>query len=189
VKSGIIIGQSAAQSGAFALLSSQTVSGVGEIDFTSVITPTYDDYQLELVGITVSTNTAVLGFQFSTNNGSTYDTGSNYFWAQSNVDIVTGSGGANSSNPDSIINLLAGGLSSSIAPALAGSYKIYAPLSTSALKYLQFLDVGVYGGNGHQYGVNGQGIWNNSSSAANAFRLIVSAGTVSGNARLYGLSH
>lgn len=53
--------------GGWIVLSTQSVSGVTEVDFTSVITSTYNNYVLA-----ISSPGSALGLQTSTNNGSSY---------------------------------------------------------------------------------------------------------------------
>jgi hypothetical protein len=63
----------------FALLEQHTASSSAQLDFTSFISSTYDDYQFELVGVLPATDAADLYWQVGTGGGPTYDTtGGNY---------------------------------------------------------------------------------------------------------------
>ena len=61
-------------SGALVLIQTKTASGVAELDFTTGITSTYNNYMLQLSNIVWSNSSAsvTLGIQISTNGGSTY---------------------------------------------------------------------------------------------------------------------
>jgi hypothetical protein len=60
--------------GALVLIQTKTASGVAELDFTTGITSTYNNYMLQLSNIVWSNSSAsvTLGIQISTNGGSTY---------------------------------------------------------------------------------------------------------------------
>ena len=62
------------------LLSDQDASNDAAIDFTSVITSTYDEYIVLLTGVVPITNGANLLLRYSTDNGSTFKEGENDYW-------------------------------------------------------------------------------------------------------------
>jgi hypothetical protein len=170
------------------LVEQHTASGVSELDFTTGITGTYDDYMLELVGLTVSANGALLRFQYSTNGGVSYDTGSNYVWSQTNIQIGSTTAGTNAGNPDTGIVLFPGGILNTGAPGLSGSGRLYAPGTATSLKLVDLTGIGVFTGNSSYFGFQQHALWTNATNAANAFRAIVDSGTFSGIIRLYGLA-
>lgn len=71
------------QVGGLVLLDSRTASSSAELDFTSKITSAFDEYQIEIVQLVPSNSGVSILLQFSVNNGSSYDTGSNYAWVGS----------------------------------------------------------------------------------------------------------
>jgi hypothetical protein len=62
------------------LLGKQTVSGVTEVDFESMISSDFDYYLLTGENIVVSINDRDIHVRTSTDNGSTYDSTSYYGW-------------------------------------------------------------------------------------------------------------
>jgi hypothetical protein len=172
--------------GSLVLLEQHTASGATELDFTACITSTYDDYVIKWVNLVTSTSTNI-GFQFSTNGGSTYDTAANYesasgyAWAGASGS-ATGTTGTTGLYPSqSARTLKANG-------SWNGYFELYNPLGTSLHKVM-----------------DGKGSWNDSvavnalvsfhwsgiyksTSAVNAFRVQVTAGTFSGTVRVYGVA-
>src|SRR5258707_11560027 len=69
-------------SGALVQLETHTASDSAELDFTTCLTnSSYHIFEVTLNGMIPATNDAKIGFQMSTNGGSTYDTTSgNYGW-------------------------------------------------------------------------------------------------------------
>src|SRR5690348_350413 len=71
------------------LLEARSASSSASLDFTSWkslgdsgITPSTDQYIIEIIGIVPGTNGAALTMRCSTDGGSTYDAASNYAWAR-----------------------------------------------------------------------------------------------------------
>lgn len=180
-------------SGSLVLLESHTASASTELDFTSSISSTYDEYQVEILGFRVGTSGSAPLLQFSTNGGVTWDTSSIYDWSQVNSSMnVAGSGGNFQQNVNGI--LLWGdsarvGPTSTATPGLVMSFKIFNPLSTSDFKMMTGQGTGQYNGNGNRYQFTMGGIYRN-LSAANAFRIILTSGTITaGTVRCYGIAH
>ena len=67
-----IMGVAGVSTGDVVLLSSQTASNSTSIDFTSGITSTYGEYIFKFYNINPATNSAVFGFDTSTDGGSNY---------------------------------------------------------------------------------------------------------------------
>src|SRR5262245_39416565 len=85
------------QLGPLQFLAERTASNSTSLDFTGIISSLYDIYMIEFINIVPSAD-ADLYMRMSTNNGSSYDSGSNYTNAavQSNQGTFVGSlnGGA-----------------------------------------------------------------------------------------------
>jgi len=163
--------------GGLILLNSQSISNQSDVEFKSVISPTYNAYRVEVGGCYPATSGVILYLQFSTNNGSSWDTGStsySYFvvWNNSNLIGSTGSTG---------IEMTFSQGNSSATPA-GFVIDIINPSVTQTLctwqgSYNETVTgrVDVYGG--AEYTV---------ASAVNAFRLIMSSGNIYGNFKVYG---
>lgn len=171
--------------GGLVLLEQHTASASASLDFTTCITSTYDDYLIELISIVPATNAALLQLLLSTNGGSTYDSGNNYNCAVRQespgfANILGGSAVAFAIKTTTMTNVASDG-------GVSGSIKLFNPLSSTKNKNLTILAfVGNASDNNPYY--NAGGGYYKSTTAVNAFRLIMSSGNIaSGTARCYGI--
>src|SRR5271165_3582301 len=75
LKSGLIFGNAGAQgSGSFVLVEEHTAASSAALNFTTCLTATYDDYDIEFVSLLPASGSNDVMLQVSTNGGSTYDT-------------------------------------------------------------------------------------------------------------------
>lgn len=179
--------------GCLILLEEHTVASAAELDFTTRNVGNYtgasfqsdfDDYVVRVTNM-VNGSAANMSFQFSTNGGVSYDTGANY---DALLGYVTGTASAGG------VGVLAGtGIfwrptaTTTLAAnsSWEGEWRIVNPLTTSFFKSVSGLvlfrdnSAGLVAGQNH-------GQWK-STSAANAMRILPSAGTITGTARLYGV--
>ena len=65
--------------GALVLLEQHTAANSATLDFTTCISSTYDEYIVELINVIPATDGTALGCRISTNGGSSWETGSNYY--------------------------------------------------------------------------------------------------------------
>lgn len=179
--------------GGLVLLESHTASSSTELDFTSSISSTYDEYVIEIINLQAATNAAAPLLQFSTNGGTSYDTSSIYDWGQINDQIGTGTAGGNGqSNHGGMVlfgDSSGNGLLSTATPGMCASLKLYAPLDTSNFKLVDGRGIAHFSGNSARFVFTFGGVYK-SATAVNAFRLIMSSGNItSGIVRCYGVSH
>lgn len=167
------------------LVEEHTASASAALNFTSCITSSYDTYMLVASGITTSANT-IIGWQMSTNGGSTYDTGNNYQYGFV-FGYSGGSGGTGATAVSSIqwrdvnTTLPAGG-------SYNGTFTLYViPGGTLNTTMTGNITMQIGAGvsvlaeamNGMYFGATG----------VNAFRLIPASGTLTvGTVRCYGIS-
>jgi hypothetical protein len=185
VKSGIIIGKSAAQSSSFNLVEEHTASNSANLPFTTGITATYDDYQLRCLNLVPASNGDSLFFQMSTNGGSSYDSSAIYDLIYFNE--PPGTGGENTSQTGMG---WVGNVSTNGNYGVVGSWRFIAPLSTSLYKYVSAENLTVFSSSTSAL-ANGfyTGIYRN-TAAVNAFQVYFQSGNItSGTCRLYGYSH
>lgn len=171
---------------AWAFLEEQTASASGNLSFASTITSDYDEYDLELVGLVPATNAVNLILRFSTDGGSTYDSGANYGWGVYLFDFNfagVGSIGGNSGQTEiRIVHSVANTSNYSV----NGHVRIYNPGSTSLYKSV-LVDVTIRSSDGNIYRQQFFGLYL-STTAVNALRIQFSSGNItSGKARTYGL--
>ena len=67
-------------SGGLVLLEQHTASSSATLDFTTFISATYDEYQIEFVNVLPATNDVGFRMRMGTGGGPTFDTGNNYGW-------------------------------------------------------------------------------------------------------------
>ena len=172
--------------GGLVLIDSQTASNSSGLDFVSDITSTYDDYLLDLSQLLPVTGGNYLRMQFSTDNGSTYDSGTNYeyealaLWASSTAQGPSSTG-------DTSFSLIGSNWGNSTMGA-NGIVRIFNPLNGSLDTAITFDTLWFHDGISQSLHENGGGRYK-SSTAVNAFRLFANSGNIaSGTARLYGLA-
>lgn len=165
------------------LVEEHTASNSASLNFTTCVSSTYDNYQLQLVNIIPVTNAANLLMRFSTDGGSTYDSGSNYDWVITFSAVGTGPGRAEAASATAIQIL--GGLPTTPIGA-SGSFMLNDPLNAATFKSVfgQMADVNA----GVWLTQQGAGEYK-SNTAANAFQFLMSSGNISsGTVRCYGLA-
>ena len=189
VRGKIVIGSMHAQGGSgLVLVEEHTASNSTELDFTTCITSSYDDYMLDIVSVVPVSNAVELQMQMSTNGGSSYDTGANYGWAA----FRNSSGGTAiaGSNSDTSITLTGNGgpSNSTTTGGIVGSFKFFSPLNGVFFPRLSAL-TGINDGSATpDITVTTTGSYK-SSTAVNAFRFLFASGNVaSGTIRCYGLA-
>lgn len=175
-------------SGALVLLEQHTASSSATLDFTAWYSSSYDTYQIEFIGL-VPSSTSNLTIRFSTNGGSTYDSGSNYKW----LILIMFSGATTSSfpagsNSDTAI-IVGSNPPTTSTMGTNGTSKLFDPGSTTKQKLVTTL----YSGEDNNHPGNlefasGGGLYT-STSAVNAFRILFQSGNItSGIVRVYGIA-
>jgi hypothetical protein len=172
-------------SGSFVLVEEHTASSSAELDFTTCFTSTYDDYQVEVVNLVPASNGVFFGIQFSTNGGSTYDSGTNYTW--SGLRFTSSASALAGSNAQGSIIITGGSVvNTGTSIGLVGTIHMYDPLNGSLALQVSGQsstnDGNVYAG----FYVGSYNV----VAAVNAFRVLTSSGNIaSGTVRCYGLTH
>lgn len=178
-------GGSSSNVGPWAFLQLQTTSG-SSVQFTGLISATYEMYQLQIDGMVVGTSGATLGVQVSTNNGVTWIT-TGYNWVTISAKAGDASAGVDSNSNDSSFNLFpsAAGLSSGL--PTSAEVMIYGVSSASGQTQVTF-NAAANRATNNVYTVQGAGKITN-TAAVNAVQLISTTGVISvGNVILYGLA-
>lgn len=85
-------GTPSSSTGAWVLLEQHTASSSASLDFTSWYSSTYDTYKIVLTSVLPATDAAVLYMRLSTNGGSSYDSGANYYFGAFTWNTATGLG-------------------------------------------------------------------------------------------------
>jgi len=171
--------------GNLVLLQSITASSSATLDFTSLDPTLYDEYEIHLLSLLAATNNQTLQILFSTNGGSSYDTGANYdnnagVWLVSAAAAVSNNG-QNAGVIQASVNTLSGF-------GVNGKLVLMCPASGNASLTGSVASVDAASGNrfiGWQlanFYIGG--------APVNAFRIVMSSGSMaSGIVRLYGIAH
>lgn len=173
---------------AMVLLEQHTASSSAELDFTSWYSSSYDEYVIELLNLLPATNATTLRLQWSTNNGSTYDSGSNYV---DNSMAVAPSGFNHSahttatSHPLNLYDNDAPVSNDSTHGGVSASFRLINPAGSL---YKNMFGTANYWSSGSTYIITTGGLFYLSTSAVNAFKIFSSSGNLtSGTVRIYGL--
>lgn len=163
------------------LFDSGNFSGVTSYDIPNVIGTLYDVYEIEFINILPATDAVELWARVSTDNGSTYLTGTGYAHAR-NAGLSGGTSGASGSSADSkwifsagLKNTL-GHLLTMTLRAQGGASGLRASMVSKMFAYLG-ADVAIVDGAGW---IDQQNI--------NAIRFMMSSGNISGRIRMYGVA-
>jgi len=179
----------AAATGALILLEEHTASASATLDFTAWYSASYDTYVIEFVNLVQATSGSSPTLRFSTNAGSTYDSGTNYKW-QEEVMYTGSTANIYPAGSDADTSIHFGtGPSSTGNMGTSGTLKLFDPGSASKYKILTSMFCGE--DNNHtanfETGTGGGVYW--SLTAVNAFRILFSAGNItSGAVRVYGIA-
>lgn len=185
--SAILFGNPAPpNAGSVILLGSQTASGSATLDFTSMITSTYDSYKFVVVNIFPATNTTRLWMRFSTDNGATFLSTSVYTHSQLRQRAGTSaSSGAEIGSEAGQIDLMGDDMTNTGTRALNGEITLNHPLGTTYYKDLIGHTKYYNGSHNIQALIQGQYA---STGDVDAVRFLMSSGNIaSGSIYMYGL--
>lgn len=166
------------------LLAEYTASASASIDVTSIITSIWDVYVIDLVSIIPATDNVDLIALASTNNGSSWDSASNYAFF---YELHPGSGSFSSGVSTSTTSFpIAGNLENTTADGgLSGDFKFFNPMNASSYKSA----LGNFVFAHESFGVTRTTRWYryNSITAVNALQFKMTSGNIaSGKIRVYG---
>jgi hypothetical protein len=173
--------------GSLIFLEAHTASSSAALNFTASISSSYDEYEIELIGVVPATNGSAIGIQMSTNGGTSYDSSAIYWWQS--YAMASGSQGGNGvSGASATVSYFTNNQGNGTGLAVNGRATLFSPLSTSLYKYLVGSFVGP-ASTGQRIGWQYSGSYEN-LSAVNAFRIVTSSGNIAaGTVRCYGIAH
>jgi hypothetical protein len=178
-----------AVTGALVFLQQQVANNSSALDFTNFITSQFDEYVIELLGIVPVTNGAIPRLRFSTNNGSSYDSGNNY--ASGGLGFSSSGSAISGSQAMSFVPFLvnpANGINTGVAASgsMSGTLKLF--LSPAGTLYARFTGSSSYI---FDTGSPAEGaVWSGAylnTTQPNAFEFSMSSGNFSGTIRVYGV--
>ena len=189
--SGTLSSLNAGLAGNMIFISSQTVSAaVANINFTSGINSTYDEYMFIFTNISPSSNNVNFTFNASTDGGSNYNvtktsTAFRAYHLESDSSALlyqTGWDLAQSASDQQLMNELGDDADMSG----SGILHLFAPASTTYVKHFYSRSAEYYGGNGaFDVFIGG---YLNTTSAINALTFKISSGNIdAGTIALYGI--
>lgn len=182
-------------SGALVYLGTRTASASATLDFTSLMSSTYDDYLFIIDNIQPATNGADFWMRTSSDNGANYDSGAgSYYYAYNELAAASSTTASNTPDGSSTDTkmFLANGVNNNSALPLSGDVKFRGVNNTSvfkSVKYsLNYFNSVSASGTGFR-SLEGGGVRTDSSNALNAVRFMFNTGNIaSGNIKLYGIA-
>lgn len=175
----------AGTSGSWTLLESHTASsGDATMDFTTAISSTYDEYEIEIVGFVPATNTVALNLRVGTGVGPTWDAGSNYRWADNRASDGAASTPTGSTSATSF-DIAGGSIVNSSTKSYNGSVRFWTPQSSAFHKPFKWENM--FSGASNAVVANyGAGVYQ-ATTVLTGVRLLFSSGNIAaGTARIYG---
>jgi hypothetical protein len=166
--------------GGLVWLATVIAAAAASADFTSLITSTYDEYELTWGGLVLGTNGAFAGIQLSTNNGSSWIT-TGYEYGIKLVGISTSFETYQRAGSVALAAIGSALMSSTVASA--GETKLFRA-NTSERKAI-ISDTVTGASDGNTYGTATRSAYP-TATTFNAIRVLASAGTITGTFRLYG---
>lgn len=167
------------------LLEEHTASSSASLDFTTWYSSSYDEYMIECLGLVPATNDVTAQFRFSTNGGSSYDSGTNYAGTRFVTTTAGGTSAAGGTAETSVI--VTPNVTNTSTAGLHGTFRLYDPANTALYKTVF--------GHTHDLDFGGSySFWQVSSiykvtTAVNAFQFLFSSGNItSGTMRVYGFA-
>lgn len=177
-----LLGYAADLGASMVLLSAQTASSSSALNFTSLISSTYESYILELVNIAPATDGVNLLLRASTDNGSSYLSGTEYNLTtiqQSAASVATLTGGGGNGGSAFI---LASGVGNASNRNVSGQIRFR--IRSSGQGRFSW-ETQYTSDSGNEISFQGKG---SAGAGITALRLLMSSGNIaSGAARLYGL--
>lgn len=165
----------------------QTTAGAASLDFTSLISSTYNKYIFEFENILPVTDNVELWMRTSTNNGSSYDAGgSDYAYA----DYVNNTGafstnGVSSAGASAVV-VMPSIDNGSTTGGINGHLELFNPLNATQYKSVGY-QVNGWLNDGQFYNCVGSG-WRVATADIDAVRFMMSSGNIIGTIRMYGVA-
>ena len=180
-----------ADAGGMVKLLSQTASGASTVTFDSTyITSTYKVYELHCTAVDISSDAGNLGIQTSTDNGSSYETGSNYKYIKkySRDDITTHTINSAHGTGDDRARIFGTGYGMGTNNNEGGQsiVTIFDPSGTGKGKFIKTF--GCHFDENNKLVVQDHTYALDQSAAINNFKIIPASGTFSGVFTLYGIT-
>lgn len=185
----------AAASGGLVLLNTQTASASASLDFTTVISSTYDEYVFEGVAVRPATNGTNLTMLMGTGGGPTYDTAGNYYGTNRTGVGASGAPASGGSSNGATTQADAPGTSIMVGEVVANdaaygqtSFSLRLTIPQSATQHKHIYGNAVWH-NGTEVFMVMVGYLYASVTAVTAVRFIMAAGNItSGVIRAYGIA-
>jgi hypothetical protein len=171
-----------ATSGNLVLLSTQTVSSVSTVSFTSLISSKYNDYVLRITNLSGNQSVNNLFLRFSTNNGSSYISTANY----ASSEFLVNTGGNSLATNTGLTNAIVFTDIENATNGQGGGVVQFFNLSNGGV-FPMYLCNGYFAGSFNTLFTIGGSY--NSAITANAFQLVTDTGTVSGTFKFYGVEN
>lgn len=178
-------------SGAMTLLATASASNQAAIDFTSLITTSYQTYVFVVSNLKPATNSDELLFRTSPNNGSSFDSGAGNYDSQAYSKSLVASGVETNSNVGASTSIILTGTTGLVGNAadrgVSGVLVLINPLDATMAKFVKF--DGDFVDDGGLFIMCRSAGARTATAAANAARFLFANGnTSSGTIKMFGIT-
>jgi hypothetical protein len=178
--------ETAGGGGALVLLEQHTGAASATLDFTTCITSTYDDYQIELVNVLPATDSQQLVLRFSTDAGTNY-VATGYQWNHMYSYAANTSAWEGSTSDTGIC--VGGGAVTNSGPGVCGTIRFHGPLLAGTVLRCVTMDTTRYVSAVTNIVHDTPSMGTLSAAPVDALRFLFSSGNVaSGTIRVYGVA-
>jgi len=180
--------QAGAGTGSLVLLATATASASAQIDFTSNIDSTYDEYEIHLLNVLPATDNTDLWMRTSTDGGSTFDSGtSDYAWCVAAYNTTGAVDFAQSGQTRMILNTPSTNVANTSGYGACGVIRLIQPSAATLTRVNWVLSHVGNAGLTEVTVVNGTGL-RDSAADVDAVRFLFNSGNIaSGEFKLYGV--
>lgn len=167
------------------LLSTVTATAAATVDFTSLLTSAFDEYEVHFRGVYSSSNAD--SFLCRVGESSVYMGTATYAYALNIVLDSAANAPAGNVGSGAGISLTFPNIVSNLAVRpISGKATIVAPLGTGFAKIIQF-NSSHYNSNSALIAAYGSGAWLGDTNAIDSLRFMMITGTITGKFKLYGI--
>jgi len=155
-------------------------SSSASLNFTSCLSSSYDAYRITFKDLLTATDSVEVGLRYSTNGGSSYDSGSDYDWVTNSTYLASGSSPSTTlagKHSDTLLQI-SNSQTSTATGALSGYFVLIGVNSTASYKQLTgFYANTTWSGQPATQNTTAGGSFN-TTTVVNAFQVIASSGNL-----------
>jgi len=158
---------------------------VSSVDFTSLLTNQFSEYEVHFTGVISSSNND--NFVLRVGESGVYQTASSYHYGVGVTTESSSSGNAGSGANSAILVSYINSVSSTAANVISGVARIFSP-STAGIYKNVITTTSQFGSGGAYLATFGGGYWGGDTNVIDSLRFYMSTGNITGTFTLYGVA-